>query len=411
MIAEPAATGETELAGTPRSDPRPVLNTAEEPAEATLAAGQTLGNYRIIRAIGRGGMGGVYLAEHVLLQRQVALKVLNPRWANDVEAVLRFEREAVAAAQLDHPHIVRVHDAQRQNGLAFLVLEYVPGEDLGQHLRTHGALPWRLAVECVRQVAEALAYSHRSGIVHRDIKPQNLLYTAGLACQSGAMETVKILDLGLAKLAHPRAGDTVRLTQDDSFIGTVGYMAPEQIVNPQRADARSDIYSLGCTLYVLLTGEPVFSGSTPERLRAHLSAPVPSLRHSFRNRDSGSDITAETLDQLDALLQTMLAKDPADRIPSMEAVVRHLKGIATPGLAPPLTNATAVADIEPVKRKEHPGGWSGFARRVAAVVCRACVRIAGSVRPTLTTPVMEFPLESSLGRVTETLFAPNSRTQ
>jgi serine/threonine protein kinase len=424
MRSECAVTRDTEVASSPGGCPQPLAPPGEAPGsaglspETTLVPGQTLGSYRILGKIGRGGMGRVYLAEHELLKRRVALKVLNTRWANDAEATIRFEREAVAAAQLDHPHIVRVHDAQRQDGVAFLVMEYVPGVDLGQYVRKHGPLPWNLAVECVKQVAAALSYAHACGVVHRDIKPQNLLYTSEGVTEPDGHGRVKVLDLGLAKLAQQADSESVRVTQDDSFIGTVGYMAPEQAVDPHHADARSDVYSLGCTLYVLLTGEAVFGGTTPERIRAHLFAPVPSLFEALCCRLSPSTLSAwrPHLEQLDELLQAMLAKHPEDRVQSMSEVLVRLSRIGGPGTVPPAEpEFTAITRDEPEPiaperpwtRRRHIERRASFLPQVFAL----CKRIRNVLTRAPAIPPCEPLRESSMSRFTETLLLPHGFAQ
>jgi len=264
-----------------------------------------LGNYVIQKKIGAGGMGDVYLAKHKRMKRKVALKTLPAAMTQDQSAIRRFEREVEAAAKLSHTNIVTAFDADEANGVHYFVMEYVDGIDLSAVVKKQGVLKVDVAVDYILQAARGLEYAHEEGIIHRDIKPANLLLD-----KKG---TIKILDMGLARI-EDEAHDipATQLTQDGSVMGTIDYMAPEQAKDTHTADARSDIYSLGCSFYYLLTGESVYSGSTMvNRIMAHQNDAIPSL--------SGKHVHIPA--DVDAVYQKMIAKKPEDRFQSMQEVI------------------------------------------------------------------------------------------
>ncbi len=233
--------------------------------------GLVVGKYVVLDRLGGGGQGQVYQARHRRLDRIVALKLLPTAAGKSPETVKRFQREGRAAAKLSHPNIVAVYDADEAQGVHFLVMEYVDGNDLSATVKRRGPLPLAAAVEYVLQAANGLEYAHRHGVVHRDIKPSNLLLD-----KSGV---VKVLDMGLARIEDAVGGADDGLTQSGQMMGTLDYMAPEQAFDTHHADARSDIYSLGCTLYCLICGRPPYVGeSLPQKIIAHHEHPVPSLR-------------------------------------------------------------------------------------------------------------------------------------
>jgi serine/threonine protein kinase len=268
-----------------------------------------LGNYIVLDKIGAGGMGDVYLAEHRRMERRVALKTLPAAMTQDTQSIQRFQREVKAAAKLTHPNIVTAYDADEANGVHYFVMEYVKGIDLSAVVKQQGVLSVGKALDYILQAAQGLEYAHRKGVIHRDIKPANLLLD-----KEG---TIKILDMGLARIedaAHEIPA--TQLTQDGSVMGTVDYMAPEQAQDTHSADARSDIYSLGCSLYYLLTGESVFTGTTVvNRIMAHQNEPIPSL--TDRQILSSHDV--------DAIFQKMIAKQPGDRFQSMQQVINAIE--------------------------------------------------------------------------------------
>ena len=282
----------------------------------------TLGNYVILDKLGQGGMGMVLKARHRRMERIVALKVIAPQVLQNQTALQRFQREVVAAAKLSHPNVVAAYDADEAKGTHFLVMEYVEGTDLAQHVKQHGPLPAELAIGCIVQAARGLAFAHEQGVVHRDIKPHNLLLDP--------KGTVKILDMGLARLEGTVGGSAAQadLTNSGAMMGTVDYMSPEQAMDAKHADARSDIYSLGCTLFFLLTGRATFVADTMmKRLTAHQNTPAPSLvadaasvPAKIGNSDAGSVGYA-----LNAAFQRMVAKRPEDRFQSMAEVIVALE--------------------------------------------------------------------------------------
>ena len=285
----------------------PSQNAREEPPPARL------GQYEVQEKIGQGGMGTVYRAMHTRLKRPVAIKVLPAGRLRDPQAVARFQREMEAVGQLDHPNLVRAHDAGEAEGQHFLVMEFLDGINLAQLVRQSGPLTVVDACETVRQAALGLQYAHEHGLVHRDVKPSNLMLTTD--------RQIKVLDLGLAKLAEDAAvaGD---MTSAGQVLGTGDYIAPEQGENPRQADARADIYSLGCTLYYLLTGQAPFSGpqyaTFMQKIMAHAKEPVPPIQ-TLR-----SDIPEGVV----AILERMLAKAPEGRFQTAAELVDVLTAYA-----------------------------------------------------------------------------------
>ncbi|MDB5388487.1 MAG: Serine/threonine protein kinaserelated protein [Planctomycetaceae bacterium] len=270
----------------------------------------TLGNYRILDKLGQGGMGLVLKAEHKLLKRLVAIKVLSPGVTKKPLALQRFQREVEAAAKLSHPNIVAAYDADEDHKTRFLVLEYVEGIDLAEVVQKEGPLPVEVALNYLHQAARGLEYAHQQGVIHRDIKPSNLLLD-----QAG---TVKVLDMGLARLEEdptPFNAKQAELTDTGIIMGTVDYMSPEQAENTKKADPRSDLYSLGISFFYLLTGRSAYGGETlMERILAHREWPIPSIR-TFR-----PDVSEE----VDAVFRKMVAKKPADRYQSMTELIAAL---------------------------------------------------------------------------------------
>jgi WD40 repeat protein len=271
--------------------------------------------YRVLALLGHGGMGAVYRAEHRRMERLVALKVIHPGLLRNNLAVERFHQEVRAAALLQHPNIVTAHDADTAGSLHFLVMEHVEGITLWQQVTLRGRLRVREACDCIYQAALGLQHAHEKGMVHRDIKPHNLMRTPE--------GVVKILDFGLARLARVESlpeGETPTdssLTAAGSIMGSADYIAPEQATDPRTADIRADIYSLGCTLYTLLTGSVPFpEGSIRDKIAAHQTRPVPVPRRLPAG--------------LAAILRRMTAKDPAARYATPAEVAAALKPFTKP---------------------------------------------------------------------------------
>jgi eukaryotic-like serine/threonine-protein kinase len=266
-----------------------------------------LGPYRIVNAIGQGGMGHVFKAEHKLLGRIEAIKVL-PKSKSTPEAVAAFQREIRAQAQLDHPNLVRVSYADFEGDTYFFVTEYVPGTDLRKLVRRNGPLPYPVASTIISQAAEGLHYAHRRGLVHRDVKPGNLLVTPD--------GRTKITDLGLAWFLMEELEGGGRTGKVGSLVGTADYLAPETIRQPEKIVPVSDVYSLGCTLYYAVTGKVPFpGGTTAEKIRRHLDETPLNPLHFNPDLPRGF---------CDAIAN-MMDKNPDSRTPTAAAVVELLR--------------------------------------------------------------------------------------
>ena len=269
--------------------------------------GFRLGAYAIQDQLGRGGMGAVYLAEHLELHRKVALKVLLFGKGDDHKlATERFMREARSAAALDHPNIVRIFDVARHDQVPYLVMEYVEGETLQQVIDRDGAIPYPTAVDYIAQAAAGLQHAHEKGFVHRDIKPGNLIRD-----KTG---TVKILDMGLARsFANPKDKLTEQL-DSGAVVGTADYIAPEQALNQPTVDIRADVYSLGASFFALISGKPPFEGNTAQKLLQHQLKSAPQLAAIDTTLPRG----------LSAVVAKMLAKKAADRFQTPAEVIAAL---------------------------------------------------------------------------------------
>jgi hypothetical protein len=305
--------------------PGPMSGEEDDSGRFTISPRSEIRGYAIERELGRGGMGTVYLARQLSLDRAVALKVMSKRWANDPVFVARFTREAFASAQLSHPNIVQIHDIGEADGARFFSMEYVRGKSLADVVKAQGKLDPETAVGYVLQAARGLKHAHERGMIHRDVKPDNLLLDdQGL---------VKVADLGLVKTPNlPRADDQLteasmsarsgllslppEMTGARIALGTPAYMSPEQCRDAAAVDHRADIYSLGCTLYVLVTGRPPFDGTTAVELMS---------KHAYDPLVPPEQLVHRVPKELSAVIQKMMAKDAADRFQDMSEVVRTLE--------------------------------------------------------------------------------------
>lgn len=268
--------------------------------------GFILGKYKLLGLLGTGGMSSVYLAEHMLMQRRVAIKVLPRGKVEDSSYLARFRREAQAVAALDHRNIVRAYDIDNDGGTHYIVMEYVQGRDLNTIVKNDGPLDYDSAADYIRQAAEGLQHAHDAGLIHRDIKPANLLVDS--------RGTVKILDMGLARFTDEQQSSLTRM-HDENVLGTADYLAPEQAKDSHAADHRADVYSLGCTLYYLLTGHPPFrEGTLAQRIVKHQT-------------ESPSSIYEDRPDAPKPLVDVclrMMAKQPPARFQSAAEIARVL---------------------------------------------------------------------------------------
>ena len=282
-----------------------------------ILPGERLGHFELLQYVGGGGMGKVFRALDTRLARSVALKILSPEHAADRETVLRFQNEAQSAARLDHDNIARVYYVGEDRGLHYIVFEFIEGVNVRDLVESKGPLPLAEAVSYTLQVADALAHAAERNVVHRDIKPSNLLITpAGQA---------KLIDMGLARLREVDAA-AADLTASGVTLGTFDYISPEQARDPRNTDVRSDIYSLGCTFFYMLTGRPPFLGGTMlQKLLQHQADQPPDLRQ-FR---------PELPEDVNRILRKMLAKDPHHRYASPMELVNDLLWVArAAGLRP-----------------------------------------------------------------------------
>jgi len=266
-----------------------------------------LGKYRLLSLLGKGGMSSVYLAEHVLMRRRCAIKVLPSKRVNDSSYLGRFHREAQAVASLDHANIVRAydvdHETDRDTEIHFLVMEYVDGPSLQEAVLKNGLADFVDAADYIRQAADGLQHAHNAGMVHRDIKPGNLLVD-----NKGV---VKILDLGLARFFEDAGEESLTVAHDEKVLGTADYLAPEQAIDSHTVDSRADLYSLGCTFYFLLTGHPPFNeGTLAQRLMAHQNKQPPPITKD----------RPDTPASLVAIIEKMMAKNVDERYQTADEV-------------------------------------------------------------------------------------------
>jgi tRNA A-37 threonylcarbamoyl transferase component Bud32 len=344
-----------------------VTETHPAPADERPAELEGHTRYQVLALIGSGGMGTVYKAEHRLMERLVALKVIHPSLVEKPGLLERFRREVKAAARLSHPNVAVSHDAEQAGNLHFLVMEFIEGTTLAQVVAQQGPLPVALACNYIRQAALGLEHAHRQGMVHRDVKPHNLMLVRPPAPAREDEGVIKVLDFGLARFASEvvaAPGDALRfepgqpsadtspnasLTTAGVVLGTADYIAPEQADDPHAADIRADIYSLGCTLYFLLTGQPPFpEGKIMEKLKAHRKQQPHPLAAFRKDVPPG----------LERVLGKMIAKDPAQRFQTPAQVAEALG----PFLGDP--------------KKRPRRAWWLPSRRITVVACAILAALA-----------------------------------
>src|SRR4051812_32996989 len=276
----------------------PTDGTALRPKGSDSLVGCVLADrYHILKRIGEGGMGRVYLGEHVKMNRQCAIKVMSPALVNDAESASRFAREASNAARIIHPNVAAVFDYGESDGLVYLVMEYVDGEPLSRLLAREAPFAVERAVDLGRQIADALGAAHELGIVHRDLKPDNIL----VARSKSGREVAKVVDFGIAKAMQEGAGEA--LTRTGLVIGTPEFMSPEQLLGDP-VDARSDLYALGCIVHLMLTAAPAFEAPTREQMiKRRLSEEPPHAQ----------ELDPGIPDSIDRIIGRLLARSPGDR--------------------------------------------------------------------------------------------------
>ncbi|HEX9484745.1 MAG TPA: protein kinase [Gemmatimonadaceae bacterium] len=352
----------------------PLDGTALRPKGSDSLVGRVLADrYHILKRIGEGGMGRVYLGEHVKMNRQCAIKVMSPSMVNDSESAARFAREASNAARIIHPNVAAVFDFGESDGLVYLVMEFVDGEPLSRLLSREAPLSLERAIDLTRQIADGLGAAHEIDIVHRDLKPDNILIMRTRA----GREIAKVVDFGIAKAIQEGAGEG--LTRTGQVIGTPEFMSPEQLVGDP-VDARTDLYSLGCILHLMLTGAAPFSESTREQMiKRRLSEDAPSVQVI----DPGIPAS------IAKVVARLLARTPAERYGSSAELRDALSGNLarrsgvearphidpryTPRSAPTvafLQATQATTEVTPVPR-DRP------VRRRTRVVAGAAVAVAG----------------------------------
>lgn len=316
---------------------------AAELPRSSLDVGSKLGPYHLVAKLGEGGMGVVFRAVHTKLDKIVAVKILSASFVHHPDAAARFQREMKAVGRVNHPHVVQAFDAGEIDGTHYLAMEFVDGQDLATILRERGPLPLGTACRIVREAADALSAAHAAGLVHRDIKPSNLLLDPN--------GRVKLLDLGLSRLLARDDKPSTDLTTLGQIFGTADYMAPEQWDDPRKADARTDLYALGCTLFHLLSGQPPFASGENQtvfsKMQGHISAPVPDLA-TFAPR------TPATVMEV---CRRLMSKRPEERFPTADDVVRALDSFAHVEitLPPLLAESSETSGLRPSTSLSHVG--------------------------------------------------------
>ena len=305
-------------------------------------AGEVIGSYRVVRQIGEGGMGAVYLAEHTLLGRPAAIKVLRSELSHRTDLLTRFFNEARAATAVKHPGIVEIYDfGHHVDGSAYLVMEFLEGESLSARMRRFGVLPQQRAIAMSRQICGALAAAHAKGIIHRDLKPDNIFVVRDPDTSDG--ERTKVLDFGIAKLGGDPAGPSSSMTRTGMVMGTPAYMAPEQCKGAGLVDQRSDLYALGCILFEMVCGRPPFVAEGAGEIMAH---------HIFTPPPTPSSVAAVS-PPLEHVIMRVLAKDADLRFRSAEEMLAALQAIDPSG-SHVRTGANAATVMAPGAMRLYP---------------------------------------------------------
>ncbi|MDA0831890.1 MAG: serine/threonine-protein kinase [Planctomycetota bacterium] len=320
-----------------------------------------LGDFRLLRRLGRGGMAEVYLAEQTSLKRQVAIKLMRSELLSDEKSLARFKREALAAAGLNHPKIVQVYTVGEAEGVQFIAQEYVQGMNLRDFIAKKGPPETSVAVHIIRQVAQALQSAHEAGVVHRDIKPENIMLTR--------RGEVKVADFGLAQVMERTDG--MNLTQEGTTMGTPLYMSPEQ-VNGKKLDPRSDLYSLGVTCYHMLSGRPPFRGETALSI---------AVQHLQNEPEPLAAIRPDLPPALCDVVRKLLAKDREQRYPDAKTLLNDLKlvtrqmnaGLETGNLPVPEFSLSEgdVLDVRDEANDIAPTFWNVAQWKIFVVACVA----------------------------------------
>jgi serine/threonine-protein kinase len=362
--------------------------------------GLSFGKYVILDKLGAGAMGRVYKARHLLMGRNVALKIIAPEISNNRRGVGRFRREMQLVGRLDHPNVVRAYDADQIGNTLYIVMEYVPGESLGQMLRRDGPLAARDVALYAAQAARGLGHAHAQGIVHRDVKPTNVLL--------GDDARVRVLDLGLGVLLEPDP-QSAFMTADGIAVGTVDYMSPEQACG-REVDGRSDIYSLGCAMFHLMTGQHVFPGENKvDRMLARVEGTPRQV----------SEFVADLPRGLDAVMARMLAQEPTERYQTAEEAaaaleallrprsmprppsgppVRHAPSVPPPSAAPEVASespASSEHDVETPSETDSGQFQESWIMRIAQALIDHPMLVLGLA---VVAPVLAFLLGLVIGR-------------
>jgi len=324
-------------------------------SDPTRPPRRTIGTYELIRLLGQGGMGEVWLARDTALQREVAIKLLPKSILTDSGAARRFLREARTAAQLNHPNGVTIHQVGEQDGQLFIVMELVEGGSLADELKRRGPFPWREATQAIRDAAAGLAAAHEVGLIHRDIKPSNLMRTG--------RGFVKVVDFGLARAAS----DTTELTRPGTVLGTPAYMSPEQ-GRGEKVDGRSDLYSLACTYYALVAGKPPFRGeSSTAVIYQHVHEPVPDVQQ----------VVPDLPDGVVRVITRGMKKNPAERYQTAAELIADLDAVteesADQGMAEVRRLARTITKTAPTT----PAGASRWRSALAALIITFVVALVG----------------------------------